>query len=68
MCQTLKGIAAHNGTQRKHFKERSNYEGFYEYVCHIMLCSFENVEQSGMITVDQQDIYRVTIMLRVFIS
>ena len=37
VCQThLTGIAANNGTQRKHFKERKHYEKFYDYVCRIM--------------------------------
>ena len=44
VCQThLTGIAANNGTQRKHFKERKHYEEFYDYVCRIMRCSLEHL-------------------------
>ena len=44
VCQThLTGIAANNGTQRKHFKERKHYEEFYDYVCSIMRCSLEHL-------------------------
>ena len=32
-----------SGSSPKKVKERSNYDKFYEYVCHIACCSLENV-------------------------
>jgi hypothetical protein len=43
VCQThATAIAKNNGTHRKYFNDMNVYEDFYEYVCRIMRCPFEN--------------------------
>ena len=45
VCQThATAIAANNGSHKKHFDDpNKNYDGFYEFVCRIMRCSFAEV-------------------------
>jgi hypothetical protein len=45
VCQThATAIAANNCSHKKHFNDpNKNYNGFYEFVCPIMCCSFAEV-------------------------